>query len=199
MDLKNQNGAEFQGSMSAKEAGNGVAKTNDAKKETSLTANGVKTNGKADINKDKAVASGADLGGNGKVEPAKQEAEKAESAQPAPEKAPPLKEEVKPLKMVLNLEGTLKVVEDLHRRSIQRMNLIARIKQLETFEVDLAAERDELEDNPYQGCKLIIEDDKGRRFITTTPGLIRLVSQFIFNACHEKLAEIEAHIVLPVA
>ena len=63
----------------------------------------------------------------------------------------------------------------------------------------LAQENDELEDNPYQGCKLIIRDDKNREFVTTTPGLIRLVSQFIFSACHEKLAEIEASIVFPHA
>jgi len=56
-----------------------------------------------------------------------------------------------------------------------------------------------LEDNPYQGCRLIIEDDKKRQFITTTPGLIRLVSQLIFDACTQKLAEIEAMIVFPAA
>jgi len=102
-------------------------------------------------------------------------------------------------KPALNLEGKLKVVETLHRKSIQRLNLKSRIKQLEAFEVALTQEHDELEDNPYQGCKLIIEDDKKTQFVTTTPGLIRLVSQFIFNACHEKLAEIEASIVFPNA
>ena len=107
--------------------------------------------------------------------------------------------EVKPVKFALNLESTLKVVDDLHRRSIQRVNLIARIKQLTAFEVALAQENDELEDNPYQGCKLIIKDDKNREFITTTPGLIRLVSQYIFDACSEKLADIEANIVFPNA
>ena len=105
----------------------------------------------------------------------------------------------KPIKPALNLEQTLKAVDSLHRRSIQRVNLLTRIKQLEAFEVALTQENDELEDNPYQGCKLIIEDDKRRTFVTTTPGLIRLVSQFIFNACHEKLAEIEAQIVFPNA
>lgn len=107
--------------------------------------------------------------------------------------------DVKPVKFALNLESTLKVVDDLHRRSIQRVNLIARIKQLTAFEVALAQENDELEDNPYQGCKLIIKDDKNREFITTTPGLIRLVSQYIFDACSDKLAEIEANIVFPNA
>jgi len=98
---------------------------------------------------------------------------------------------------ILTLESTLKAVDDLHRKSIQRINLISRIKQLESFEVVLSQEHDELDENPYQGCKLIIEDDKQRRFVTTTPGLIRLVSQFIFNACNEKLMEIEARIVFP--
>jgi hypothetical protein len=127
----------------------------------------------------------------------------AETVAPAPalepiaEQPALAKEEPKAPKPTLNLEGTLKVIDDLHRRSIQRVNLISRIKQLETFEVNLTKENDELEENPYQGCKLIIQDDKLRQFVTTTPGLIRLVSQYIFNACHEKLAEIEAHIVLP--
>jgi hypothetical protein len=109
------------------------------------------------------------------------------------------KAEVRYIKPTPNLEQTIKTVNDLHRRSIQRLALIARIKLLEDFEVKLVEENDELESNPYQGCKLIIKDDKNREFITNTPGLIRMVSQFIFDACHEKLAEIEANIVFPNA
>ncbi|MBS7565335.1 hypothetical protein KHS38_13055 [Mucilaginibacter sp. Bleaf8] len=110
-------------------------------------------------------------------------------------------EEVKfePKKFALNLEQTLKSVNDLHRLSIQRLALIARIKTLEDFEVQLQEENDELESNPYQGCKLIIQDDKRREFVTNTPNLIRMVAQFIFDACHEKLANIEANIVFPNA
>ncbi|MBK0378524.1 hypothetical protein [Mucilaginibacter segetis] len=104
-----------------------------------------------------------------------------------------------PKKFALNLEQTLKSVNDLHRLSIQRLALIARIKTLEDFEVKLEEENDELESNPYQGCRLIIEDDKRRQFVTNTPNLIRMVSQFIFDACHDKLAEIEANIVFPNA
>jgi hypothetical protein len=104
-----------------------------------------------------------------------------------------------PKKFALNLEQTLKSVTDLHRLSVQRLALIARIKTLEDFEVQLQEENDELESNPYQGCKLIIEDDKRRQFVTNTPNLIRMVSQFIFDACHEKLADIEANIVFPNA
>jgi hypothetical protein len=202
MDLKNQNGADVQGNKNAKEAGNSTAQTNEVKKlAATATGNTVKANGKAEPAKEREAVQSAGVAQNGqdKTESAKQESEKVEPVQNVPEITAQPKEEIKPLKIVLNLESTLKVVDDLHRRSIQRINLITRIKQLEAFEVNLATENDELEDNPYQGCRLIIEDDKQRRFITTTPGLIRLVSQFIFNACTEKLADIEAHIIFPNA
>ena len=100
-------------------------------------------------------------------------------------------------KPVLNLDATLKVVDDLHRRSIQRINLLSRINQLEDFEITLIEEGDELETNHFQGCQLIISDDKGRKFVTQTAGLIKLVAEFIHTACLEKLSEIEANIVFP--
>ena len=109
------------------------------------------------------------------------------------------KEEVKEVNRALNLESTLKVVEDLHRRSLQRINLLDRIKQLETFEIAQMEDSDELESNHFQGCQLIISDDKNRKFVTNTAGLIKLVSQFIYDACQEKLTEIEANIVFPNA
>jgi hypothetical protein len=121
--------------------------------------------------------------------------DQAQNAEPV--KAQEVKAE--PKKFALNLEQTLKSVEGLHRLSIQRVALISRIKTLEAFEVTLVEENDELESNPYQGCKLIIKDDKGREFITNTPNLIRMVSQYIFDACHEKLADIEANIIFPNA
>ena len=123
--------------------------------------------------------------------PVKIEIEKPEANQP--------KEDLKPFKPVLNLESTLKVVEGLHRRSLQRINLLNRIKQLETFEIAQMEDSDELEGNHFQGCQLIISDDKNRKFVTNTAGLIKLVSQFIYDACQEKLTEIEAHIVFPNA
>ena len=106
------------------------------------------------------------------------------------------KAEAKP---VLSLDAKLKAVDDLHRKSLQRLALIGRIKTLEAFEVKLIEEQDELESNPYQGCKLIIKDDKNREFVTNTPNLIRMVTQYIFDACEGKLAEIEATINFPQA
>lgn len=127
----------------------------------------------------------------------KQPANPAEQQQEVRQEEP--KGEVKYIKPALNLEQTLKSVDGLHRLSIQRLALIARMKTLEAFEVKLIEENDQLESNPYQGCKLIIKDDKNREFTTNTPNLIRMVAQFIFDACNEKLTEIEANIVFPNA
>jgi len=135
--------------------------------------------------------------GQGLKEAPKAESAKAEEARAETAKAEEVKAE--PKKFAFNLEQTLKSVDGLHRLSIQRITLLSRIKLLEDFEVKLIEENDELENNPYQGCKLIIKDDKGREFVTNTPNLIRMVSQFIFDACHEKLAEIEANIIFPNA
>jgi DNA primase len=148
-------------------------------------------------------------GKNSGQEKPKEESPKAESPQngqsgaEVKEEKPqePAKEETKPAEKIqqpaLNLESTLKVVNDLHRRCIQRENLLTRINELEAFEINLIEEGDELESNHFQGCKLMIVDDKNRQFITSTSGLIKLVAQFIHNACLSKLGEIEADIVFP--
>jgi len=185
METQTKNGKHVQNGI-AKQTINTVAQNGEANKEI--------TNGKAEAEKPKATPAVAE-----KPE-GKQEQPKVEEPNKEEPKAEQLSAEAhQPAKPVQTLEATLRTVDTLHRRSVQRLNLISRLKQIEAFEVALAQESDELEDNPYQGCKLIIEDDKQRRFITTTPGLIRLVSQFIFSACNEKLAEIEASIVFPNA
>jgi hypothetical protein len=107
------------------------------------------------------------------------------------------KGEIKFLVPALNLEQTVKAVEGLHRKNIQRLALIARIKTLEDFQIKLAENSDQLESNVYQGCKLIIEDDRNNKFVTNTPNLIAMVSQFVYDACINKLSEIEAEIVFP--
>lgn len=127
----------------------------------------------------------------------KPESNQPEKAGEHPQAATP--QEAKAIVPALNLEATLKVVQDLHRRSIQRDNLLNRIGQLEAFEISLIEGGDELESNHFQGCKLTITDDKGKQFTTNTAGLIRMVSQFIYDACIEKLQDIESNIVFPRA
>lgn len=119
-----------------------------------------------------------------------------EQQQAAPDQAKAEEVKVKP---ALNLDQTLKTVDVLHRRSVQRLALIARIKTLDDFQIKLAENSDQLENNVFQGCKLIIEDDKRNQFVTNTPNLISMVAQFVYDACVNKLAEIEAEIVFPNA
>jgi len=55
--------------------------------------------------------------------------------------------------LVPNLESTLKVVADLHQRSIHRERLLKRITELDQFEITLKSESEELESNHFQGCQ----------------------------------------------
>ena len=134
----------------------------------------------------------------------KEETPKAEAPKVEPAKAPePPKAEVKaepkaePVKPALNLEGTLKLVEELHRRKIQRDKLLETINNLDAFEFDLKEEMDETGGNVYQGCVLTIEDDNRQKFTTKNPTIIWTVAQLVNNMCVDKLAEIEAGIVIP--
>ena len=180
MELQPTNGAHVQ---------NGTA-TNVSKNAPVIEVTKNQTNGKAESSKTKANP----------LKDEKPAGPQPGESIPDTSKAEPVQTKTEVSSMpVLNLENRLKVVDDLHRKSIQRLNLMKRKGELEAFEVKLASENDELNDNPFQGCKLIIEDDKHRQFITTTPGLIRMVSQYIFNACDEKLKEIEERIVFPLA
>jgi hypothetical protein len=100
-------------------------------------------------------------------------------------------------KPVLNLEGTLKLVEELHRRKIQRDRLLETIDLLEAFEVAQQEDAEETDSNHFQGCVLTIEDDERRKFSTKNPVIINAVAQFVNKMCVERLTEIEAGITIP--
>ena len=191
MEFQNNNGTATK-DAAAKEIN--TAATNGAAKTNGTPAKSTNGNGKADAKETKPAAAAEKPA----PAPATPKAEEPKKEEPKPEEKQ-LVEEAKPAKPELTLEAKIKAVNDLHRKTIQRLALIARLKTLEEFEVKLIEENDELETNPYQGCKLIIEDDKRRQFTTNTPGLIRMVAQFIFDACETKLAEIEATINFPQA
>jgi len=120
-----------------------------------------------------------------------QEQAKPQAEQPKAESKP------EPAKQVLNLESTLKLVEELHRRKIQRDKLLETINNLEAFEFDLKEEMDETGGNVYQGCVLTIEDDNRQKFTTKNPTIIWTVAQMVNRLCVDKLAEIEAGITIP--
>lgn len=130
------------------------------------------------------------------AEQAKPEAPKAEAEAPKAEPVKEVKVEA-PQKLVLNLESTLKLVEELHRRKIQRDRLLDTIDTLEAFEVAQIDDADETEANHFQGCVLTIEDDNRRKFTTKNPVIIQAVAQFVNEMCVNRLAEIEAGITIP--
>lgn len=128
----------------------------------------------------------------------KTEVLKTETDQP---KAEPTKLEIKEqlagTKTILNLEGTLKLVEELHRRKVQRDKLLDTIETLETFDVAQKDDAEETDSNHFQGCELTIEDDKRRQFVTKNPFIIKKVAEYINSLCMDRLAEIEGEIFLP--
>jgi hypothetical protein len=130
-----------------------------------------------------------------KAETVKTDAPKAEA--PKAEVAPVAEGKPEPKKIVLNLEGTLKFIEEMHRKAKQRTKLQDTIKNLDDFEVELRDEADTADTNYYNGCVLTIEDDNRRKFETKNPTIIWTVAQLVNNMCVEKLAEIEAGIVIP--
>jgi hypothetical protein len=121
-----------------------------------------------------------------KQEPEKPQTDKAED-----------KTQIKFEKVGLNLESTLKLVEELFRRKTQRDRLLETITNLEAFEVDQKTDPDQLDANHFQGCVLTIEDDARRKFTTKNPVIIFEVAQYVNAMCVKRLAEIEAEITIP--
>jgi hypothetical protein len=117
--------------------------------------------------------------------------------QPKTEEPKKVAEEVKPAKPVLNLESTLKLVEELHRRKVQRDKLMDTIQSLEAFEVNQKDEAEESGITNYSRCELTIADDKGKSFTTKNPVIIFHVTQYVNALCIDKLAQIEAGIIIP--
>lgn len=108
-----------------------------------------------------------------------------------------LREQMTAQKPALNLEGTLKLVEELHRRKIQRDKLIDTIDNLDVFEVAQKNDAEETDSNHFQRCELTIEDDQRREFVTKNPVIIKKVAEYIHVLCVDRLAEIEGEIFLP--
>ncbi|WP_113638523.1 hypothetical protein [Nubsella zeaxanthinifaciens] len=108
-----------------------------------------------------------------------------------------IKAQLKEEKAPLNLDSTIKLIETLHRRKIQRDKLLDTIGTLEAFEVAQLDDAEETDSNHFQGCILTIEDDKGKEFSTKNPFIINAVAKYVNTLCVDKLAEIEGEIIIP--
>lgn len=149
------------------------------------------------------------------IEEPKTEAPKMENPQPQAEQVAPeatkadaelpkveptkseIKEQLKQEKPALSLDSTIKLIETLHRRKIQRDKLLGTIGTLDAFEVAQMDEEDAEENTKFQRCDLTIEDDKGNEFSTKNPFIINAVAKYINTLCVDKLAEIEGEIFIP--
>lgn len=145
---------------------------------------------KTEPKKEEATAQIADQNPQAEAPKAEVEQQKAEPTKKG------VKEEVQQ-KSVLNLEGTLKLLEELHRRKMQRDRLLDTIDTLEAFEVAQIDDADETDTNHFQGCVLTIEDDNRRKFSTKNHVIIQAVATFVNEMCVNRLAEIEAGIIIP--
>lgn len=101
-----------------------------------------------------------------------------------------------PKKRGLNLDETMKLVEELHLKKRYRDRLDASIELLEDFELTQKDE-DLDERNYYNGCKISIKDDNGHEFTTKNPTIIGDIIKTLMVKFTEKRTEIEASIVLP--
>ncbi|MES2456852.1 MAG: hypothetical protein V4594_14965 [Bacteroidota bacterium] len=109
-----------------------------------------------------------------------------------------LKEQLTQIKPALNLEQTLKLVAELAKRTALRDRYKGYIENLEGFEQEQKENIDELEDETaFQLCEMVITDSKGNRFSTKSPSVIKGTVNFISARFAERLAEVEAGIVLP--
>jgi hypothetical protein len=132
------------------------------------------------------------------IEEPKTEATKVETELPKAEPTKSeIKEQLKQEKPALSLDGTIKLIETLHRRKIQRDKLLGTIGTLEAFEVRQMEEEDAEENTKFQRCDLSIEDDRGNVFSTKNPFIINAVAKYINTLCVGKLAEIEGEIFIP--
>jgi len=113
-----------------------------------------------------------------------------------PNNPQPLKDQAT-AKPTMNLEGTLKLVEDLHRRMVQRGRLVHTIDNLDKFEIEQKEEAEDSLSNYYQGCEIQITDDQRNKFSTKNPVIIKAVALFVRELCMNRLAEIEAEIIIP--
>jgi len=148
---------------------------------------------KADAPKAEAVQPQAN------AEPAKQaEQPKAEQAQPQPE---PSKKELKEqyaAQQARRLEDTVKLVEQLGKKIAQKRKLQQTIENLDSFTVAQNDEKDDMaSDSRFARCELTISDDNGNEFVTKNPFIITYVAHEVRQLCIDKLAEVEASIIIP--
>ena len=186
----------------------------------------VKTNGVANKADNNATASKTDNSGNGqkinnlpvstafnekKDEPKKDEVKAEAPGTPIKQEEKPKAEEAKPqaepnkkeLKEQVReqqerkLADTVKLVEALGKMIAQKNKLQNTIANIDSFTIAQNDEDDMASDSRFARCELVISDDDGNDFVTKNPFIIAYVANEVKQLCIEKLAQVEASIVIP--
>ena len=130
--------------------------------------------------------------------PKAEEVKQAEEAKP---QAEPTKKELKEqfiAQQERKLAETVKIVEVLGKKIAQKNKLENTIANLDSFTVTQSDDKDDMaSDSRFARCELVISDDDGNEFVTKNPFIIAYVAQEVKQLCIDKLAEVEANIVIP--
>ncbi|NVM62124.1 hypothetical protein FHW88_000400 [Mucilaginibacter sp. SG538B] len=124
----------------------------------------------------------------------------AEAQAVTPQAEPTKKEIREELKAqhVRGLDDTVKLVEQLGKKIAQKNKLSTTIGNLDSFIVTQNDDKDDVAgDSKFMRCELAITDDGGEEFVTKNPFIIAKVVEMVKSLCIEKLAEVEASIVIP--
>jgi hypothetical protein len=179
-------------SLTGKEAKNETAKDKaPAPKPQDENAQATETKAGDTANLDNQPAKPADA-------PKAEEVKQAEEAKP---QAEPTKKELKEqfiAQQERKLAETVKIVEVLGKKIAQKTKLENTIGNLDSFTVAQSDDKDDMaSDSRFARCELVISDDDGNEFVTKNPFIIAYVAQEVKQLCIDKLAEVEASIVIP--
>ena len=130
--------------------------------------------------------------------PKAEEVKQGEQAKP---QAEPTKKELKEqfiAQQERKLAETVKIVEVLGKKIAQKNKLENTIANIDSFIVTQSDDKDDMaSDSRFARCELVISDDDGNEFVTKNPFIIAYVAQEVKQLCIDKLAEVEASIVIP--
>ncbi len=130
--------------------------------------------------------------------PKAEEVKQGEEAKP---KAEPTKKEIKEqfqAQQERKLAETVKLVEVLGKKIAQKTKLENTIGNIDSFTIAQSDDKDDMaSDSRFQRCELVITDDDGNEFVTKNPFIIAYVAQEVKQLCIDKLAEVEAGIIIP--
>lgn len=149
-----------------------------------------------------ATAAGAEDKTNGALGATQQPAGAAQPSQAeAVATAEPSKKDIKASLQEQNargLEDTVKLVEQLGKKISQKNKLSNTISNLDSFIVTQSDDKDDMAaDSKFPRCELVISDDGGEEFVTKNPFIISKVVDMVKQLCIDKLAEVEATIIIP--